>query len=141
MIRRDRKLSLTAELIAAIERYDADSGPEAGFKPLSDEDYALAAREFLSNLGSHPIRVFAYGSLIWKPGFDHVHAERARAHGWRRSFCLDIIRWRATPQEPGLMMALDRGGCCDGVVFRLPEGDHADCVERPPHRRDSHLLQ
>ena len=130
MKRHRRTLSLTAELIATVERYDADSGPEAGQKLLSDEDYVLASRQFVSELGPHPIRVFAYGSLIWKPGFEHVHTERGRAHGWRRSFCLDIIRWRATPQEPGLMMALDRGGCCDGLVFQLPHGNHVDQMER-----------
>lgn len=135
---RARELALTADLIAAVERTEADSGPEEGYAQLTDDDYALAARRFLSQLGPHPIRVFAYGSLIWKPEFDHVHAERGRVHGWRRSFCLDIVRWRATPSEPGLMLALDRGGCCDGVVFQLKDGNHDAQMQRLLRREASY---
>ncbi len=139
MKRHGKTLSLTAEMIGAVERCDVDSGPEAVLKLLSDADYALAARQFLFELGPHPVRVFAYGSLVWKPGFEHIHAERGRAHGWRRSFCMPIIRWRATPQEPGLMMALDRGGCCDGVVFHLLDGNLQEQMERLLRRECDYL--
>ena len=125
-----QRLALTEKLVAAVERMEPDSGPDAAYALLGDDDFAAAARSFLNQLGDGPIRVFAYGSLIWKPGFEYVHAERGRAHGWRRSFCLAIIRWRATPQKPGLMMALDRGGCCDGVVFQLPKGNRQEHMER-----------
>ncbi|MFO1203673.1 MAG: gamma-glutamylcyclotransferase, partial [Tabrizicola sp.] len=67
--------------------------------------------------------IFAYGSLIWKPEFEHVEARRGRVHGWRRSFCLGIRDWRATPDQPGLMLALERGGSCTGVAYRLPGDD------------------
>ena len=59
-----KTLSLTAEMIGAVERCDVDSGPEAVLKLLSDADYALAARQFLFELGPHPVRVFAYGSHV-----------------------------------------------------------------------------
>ena len=125
-----QRLALTEKLVAAVERMEPDSGPEAAFVLMSDDDFAAAARNFLDQLGGGPIRVFAYGSLIWKQAFEHEQAERGRTHGWRRSFCLDIVRWRATPQQPGLMLALDRGGSCDGVVFRLPDRDHQAQMER-----------
>ena len=125
-----QRLALTEKLVAAVERMEPDSGPELAYALMSDDDFAAAARNFLDQLDGGPIRVFAYGSLIWKQAFEHEHAERGRTHGWRRSFCLDIARWRATPQEPGLMMALDRGGSCDGVVFRLPDSDHQTQMER-----------
>jgi len=42
------------------------------------------------------------------------------AHGWHRAFRLRIPRWRATEDQPGLMMALDRDGQCRGVLYRIP---------------------
>jgi glutathione-specific gamma-glutamylcyclotransferase len=133
-----RKLQLTAEHVAAVERQVEDSGPEDGYTMLTDDAYIEASQRFLSQVEGQPIRVFAYGSLIWKPGFDHVHAAKGRTHGWRRSFCMDIIRWRANPSEPGLMMAIDRGGCCDGVVFQLPDGNELAQMERLLRREASY---
>jgi cation transport protein ChaC len=63
--------------------------------------------------------VFAYGSLIWNPEIEPASRQRATAYGWHRSFSLKIERWRATTEQPGLMMALERGGQCDGIVFEL----------------------
>ncbi|MGG5818886.1 gamma-glutamylcyclotransferase [Falsiroseomonas sp. HW251] len=68
--------------------------------------------------------VFAYGSLIWRPGFAHAGRQRALLRGWHRSFCLWSHRYRGTPERPGLVLALDRGGACHGVAFRVP-GHHA----------------
>ncbi|MEO1611614.1 MAG: gamma-glutamylcyclotransferase [Pseudomonadota bacterium] len=65
--------------------------------------------------------VFAYGSLMWKPGFDYVERRRARMPGYVRRFCLDSVTYRGTPDYPGLVLALDEesGGACDGVVYRV----------------------
>src|SRR5262249_32581874 len=65
--------------------------------------------------------VFAYGSLIWKPAFDFVEQRVGIARGWHRAFCLGWDRWfRGCDERPGLMLSLDRGGQCKGVVYRLP---------------------
>jgi len=70
--------------------------------------------------------VFAYGSLIWNPACAIVEQRVAVAHGWHRAFCLGWDRWfRGSDEWPGLMLALDRGGTCNGVAQRLP----ADAVE------------
>lgn len=74
--------------------------------------------------------MFAYGSLIWKPAFESVEQQRATAFGWHRSFCLDMVRWRGSAEQPGLMMALERGGRCNGVIYRLPEGEKPLQIER-----------
>ena len=64
--------------------------------------------------------VFAYGSLIWDPAVQVVEYRPGTLAGWRRRFCLRIEGARATRERPGLMAALDEGGHCDGVAFRIP---------------------
>ena len=53
-----------------------------------------------------PLYIFAYGSLIWKPGFDWAERRLAALTGWRRSFCMSSIHYRGTPEAPGLVLAL-----------------------------------
>ena len=124
MVRKPRQLSLTAALVASVDRKEPNSGPEYGLIEMTDEEFDHAARQILSLNANNPFWIFAYGSLIWKPDFEHVEHVACKAFGWRRSFSLDIVRWRATPQQPGLMMALDYGGGCHGVAFRLSDGDY-----------------
>lgn len=73
--------------------------------------------------GGQPVWVFAYGSLIWQPEFRFVAAEPALLRGYHRSCCLYSFDYRGTREKPGLVLGLDRGGACRGVVFRLaPDG-------------------
>lgn len=69
--------------------------------------------------------VFGYGSLIWRPGFAHLGAEPARLYGYHRRFCLWSRHYRGTPDAPGLVLGLDRGGSCHGLVFRVAAGEAA----------------
>jgi len=69
--------------------------------------------------GGEDVVVFGYGSLMWNPAIEHVGAERAHVHGWSRRFCLRMVLGRGSPERPGLMLALDRGGCCYGLGFRI----------------------
>ncbi len=67
----------------------------------------------------HDLWVFGYGSLIWNPAFDYEESCCALLHGWHRRFCLKLYIGRGTPETPGLMLALDKGGACRGVAFRI----------------------
>ncbi len=74
-------------------------------------------------LAGHPsgedLHVFGYGSLIWNPAFEYVEKRTALLHGWHRRFCLKMYMGRGTREMPGLMLALDHGGACKGVAFRI----------------------
>jgi len=112
---------LTPELVALTLRDVLDDGPEPGWTPRSVAELDCLVDRIEREVGGEPIWVFAYGSLIWNPEFKPTARMRASAYGWHRSFSLRIERWRATSEQPGLMMALERGGRCDGVVLRLSE--------------------
>lgn len=72
--------------------------------------------------------VFGYGSLIWRPGFAHVETQRARLFGYRRALCIYSHVHRGTPERPGLVLGLDRGGSCIGMAFRVPGDLHAEVI-------------
>ena len=63
--------------------------------------------------------VFGYGSLIWRPGFEHIRAVPALLHGAHRSLCIYSHRHRGTPEQPGLVFGLVRGGSCRGMAFEV----------------------
>jgi glutathione-specific gamma-glutamylcyclotransferase len=65
------------------------------------------------------IWIFGYGSLMWKPGFPHDEAVKARLTGYRRCFCIYSTNHRGSGTRPGLVLGLDRGGVCDGVALRV----------------------
>lgn len=70
--------------------------------------------------GGRDVHVFGYGSLMWNPAFEFSESARARVIGWHRRFCLRLIFGRGQPSVPGAMLALDRGGACDGLLYRIP---------------------
>jgi cation transport protein ChaC len=80
--------------------------------------------------GAQPVWIFAYGSLIWDPEFCYAEAEPAVLRGYHRSFCIYSYDYRGTPDRPGLVLGLDRGGSCRGIVFRLPPETLAEAINR-----------
>ena len=73
--------------------------------------------------GERDLWVFGYGSLIWRPDFDFVERRMATVHGWHRALKMWSRINRGTPERPGLVFGMLSGGCCRGVVFRIP-GEH-----------------
>lgn len=63
--------------------------------------------------------VFGYGSLMWNPAFLFEERRIGTIRGYHRRFCLTLTRGRGSPDCPGLMLALDRGGICRGIAFRI----------------------
>ena len=124
---RPRKLTLTADHVARIHRVIQDQGVAPGTELHTDADYDGWVQRMIE---THPApsaatRLFAYGSLIWKPEIAHTGEQLGSARGWHRAFCFHMRRFRGTPEQPGLMMALDRGGQCRGVLYDLPRDNLA----------------
>lgn len=110
--------------MALLRREIADPGPQLveGFRPATDEDYTQIVDEMLRTRPEGPFWLFGISSLIWKPETAFEEAVQAVARGWHRRFCLGWdYRFRGSKEAPGIMMALDRGGQCRGMIFRLPE--------------------
>jgi glutathione-specific gamma-glutamylcyclotransferase len=112
-------MDLTPELVALCERKIDEPEPDPRW--LQDVELKAFSRATLAQRPKGPVWIFAYGSLIWKPCFASVGRKRGIAKGWHRSFCLELDRWRGTPEQRGLMMALDHGGSCAGLLYELPE--------------------
>jgi cation transport protein ChaC len=119
-------MELTPELVALCERKIDEPGPDPHW--IGDAELKGFTQSVLAQRPKGPVWIFAYGSLIWNPTFVSVRRKRGTAKGWHRSFCLELDRWRATPEQRGLMMALDHGGSCAGLLYELGEEGLNDTV-------------
>ncbi|WP_206954280.1 gamma-glutamylcyclotransferase [Trinickia acidisoli] len=108
------------------------SPPCTGYPPMLGEARLLSDAELARSLaetmkhwnGKSDMWLFGYGSLIWNPGMPAAETVRARVRGYHRGLYLWSRVNRGTPEQPGLVLALDRGGSCTGMAFRLA-GDGA----------------
>ena len=90
---------------------------------LSDAEIKSSLEKTLENRRDEDLWLFGYGSLIWKPDFAYADRAVARVRGYHRSFCLWQRRYRGNRHNPNLMLALDAGGSCRGVAFRVAAPD------------------
>ncbi|NEU79318.1 gamma-glutamylcyclotransferase [Nostoc sp. UIC 10630] len=93
---------------------------------LSEDELQRSLHEILQHqLPNSDIWIFAYGSLIWNPLITYVERRAGIIYGWHRCFCTWMILGRGTPENPGLLLGLDRGGSCRGIVYRIAAADVA----------------
>ena len=78
---------------------------------------------------SGEVWVFAYGSLMWDPGFAYLEAAPALLRGYHRAFCIYSFVYRGTEARPGLVLGLDRGGACKGMAFRIAAAEGAGVLD------------
>ncbi|WP_374652588.1 gamma-glutamylcyclotransferase [Dongia sp.] len=124
-------MTLTPDLVAKVHRVVADAGPDPSQHYHDDADYAAITQAMLAmHPPGTPCWIFAYGSLIWKPEVPHVAEMRGLARGYHRAFCFRVKRFRGTQEQPGLMMGLDNGGQCTGLLLRLPDEDLSGHVNK-----------
>ncbi len=103
----------------------------SAFAPLHLRDPAPMLREALQRWGgTEDLWVFGYASLIWRPEFEAAEARPALVRGWHRALTMRSRVNRGTPECPGLVFALVRGGSCRGMVYRVERGRAAAELER-----------
>lgn len=113
LIREEFSRERVDELIQEAKRH----GP---FHALSHEEREKTRSEFLKTIRPEEgLWVFGYGSLLWNPAFHYEDCQPARLYGYRRRFCLQSSIGRGSKEKPGLMLALDHGGSCNGRAFYI----------------------
>ena len=94
---------------------DADSIRTMSSSDLSDSFQGLLKGQNLEN----GIWIFGYGSLMWNPDFKFSEKITGAVSGYHRRLCLKSTVYRGTPDFPGLVFGLDKGGECHGVAFHI----------------------
>jgi cation transport protein ChaC len=98
-----------------------------GYAPRAEAAKPLSPTELLASLRSAlepwergtPFWIFAYGSLMWNPEFSWDARQVATIRGYHRSFRIWSRINRGTPENPGLVLTLECGGSCRGLIYRI----------------------
>lgn len=116
-------LALTLDLIARAHSVPVPDDA-AALQVMTDEELVPGLEQIIESRGrGGDLWLFAYGSLMWRPEFVFSERRIGTVRGFHRRFCLLQRRFRGTPERPGFVLALDRGGLCRGVAFRLAGTD------------------
>ena len=114
--------ALTNSLIEARFPQAVDQ-PDPGSEELTDAQLANSLDAMLTGLRGDTVWLFAYGALLWDPDAEAREWHLARVYGYHRRFCMWQFGYRGTKEQPNLMMALEPGGACNGIVQRI-DGPH-----------------
>jgi cation transport protein ChaC len=109
-----------------LDQVAARAASLGNYPMLTKEEREASRQTFLAAISpGEDAWVFGYGSLMWNPAIHVVDTQVAVVHGHHRAFCLNMLMGRGSPESPGLMLALDRGGSCRGTVHRIA-AEHVD---------------
>lgn len=119
----------TAFPIAITREYLSDGNLEARIRSLlpnitmqfmTPEERRASLLDVLAEVPpGEDVWLFGYGSLMWNPAFHFVERRPGLLKGFHRRFCLWTPLGRGTPERPGLTLALEPGGSCHGIAYRI----------------------
>jgi cation transport protein ChaC len=102
----------------------------------------MSAAQSTESTSHGDLWVFGYGSLMWRPGFDFIEQAPARLISEHRALCVYSFDHRGTPEKPGLVLGLDRGGACRGIAFRVAaEKRHATIAYLREREQTTHVYR
>jgi cation transport protein ChaC len=113
-------MALTRDSIRSglVHELIADLG--ISMRMLAEDELAASRAATLAGIDlSAGVWLFGYGSLIWNPAFHFTDRLTGRIFGRHRRFCLWTHFGRGRPEQPGLVLGLERGGSCHGVAFHI----------------------
>lgn len=103
-----------------VKRIEAYAAAAKAAKPLSPTQLLASLRAALAPWKpGTPFWIFGYGSLMWNPSFGWDARHVALVRGYHRAFRVWSRINRGTPDNPGLVLTLERGGSCRGLVYRI----------------------
>ena len=131
MTRSNRKMRLTKAHLALLPTRISDLGPPPAGGGMPESYYTATTAALIDTTPPNgEIWLFAFGSLLWNKRFISDEERPGVVRGWHRDFCLGPdTRFRGSPDAPGYMLSLDRGGQCKGLVYRLPRQGLAANIE------------
>ena len=106
--------------MTASSPHDAASRIAAFLEQAEAERCAEPPSDYVPWTEGEPLWVFGYGSLMWKPDFPYDWHGLGLVRGYHRRFCVYSMHYRGTPESPGLVLGLARGGACQGMAYRVP---------------------
>ncbi|MAI11950.1 MAG: hypothetical protein CBD27_08300 [Rhodospirillaceae bacterium TMED167] len=117
-----KKLKITRDsvLSGALETHLEECERKGLLQRSTQKERARSRREAITQFApGEDIWLFAYGSLLWNPTIHFKEMRHGQLRGYHRRFCLETVLGRGTPENPGLMLALDHGGSCHGIAYRI----------------------
>ena len=114
------KITRSSVLSGALEAHLEKCERKGLLQRSTQEERSHSRQEAIAKFApGEDIWLFAYGSLLWNPTIYFKEMRNGQLRGYHRRFCMETVLGRGTPEKPGLMLALDHGGSCHGIAYRI----------------------
>ena len=118
---KNKKDILTRDSILSGKIHEIVREEDSSMRLLTEEERKESLLSMFSDRKiDQDVWVFGYGSLIWNPAIHFERKDIMTIYGFHRKFCLKTYLGRGNKEAPGLVLALDHGGSCRGIAFKIP---------------------